>query len=291
MMAGKAVLAVLLLVLGSLAVAEDKPAFAVFDGTRESVLNFPAHTLLELDDLATIEFWVRPGWKTAPDADPVVMSAMGMQGARYGVFLTADGRGVGLYAGDDYDYTAFDFTDGFYHHVAFVMLGDLTDVYIDGVFEDSLAIGIRSDLPITTLHIGSANGSEALFQGELGDIRIWNTALDPDDIATFRKVPLYLPGAANHPEDYALVGYSNFSADQRTFVLPGNDSTFEELLEDVAYRIADSQGAVDEAPVADALEAELAALTPDPDADSVELTPEEEALFDVDLDLEPEAAP
>lgn len=212
------------------AIITNDPQTAKFDGTTS--LNFPGEESLNLTDVSTIEFWVKPTWSKL-GYDPVLLSAMGDEKARYAIVMGADRKSIGLLSGDDWDYVDFDFDDGKSHHVAFVNLGDLTDVYIDGEPVDSITQPI-AELPVRTFHIGSANGVNNLFVGQLSEIRLWDIALDGDDIAANMRVHILSPEGLKHPDLDSLVGVSDFANNRRSFSLLNNVSTHAELLEDLA---------------------------------------------------------
>lgn len=212
------------------AIITNDPQTAKFDGATS--LNFPGEQSLNLTDVSTIEFWVKPTWSKL-GYDPVLLSAMGDEKARYAIVMGADRKSIGLLSGDDWDYVDFDFNDGKSHHVAFVNLGDLTDVYIDGELFDSITQPI-AELPVRTFHIGSANGVNNLFVGQLSEIRLWDIALDGDDIAANMRLHILSPEGLKHPDLDSLVGVSDFANNRRSFSLLNNVSTQAELLEDLA---------------------------------------------------------
>jgi|GEM_PF-1238198 len=249
--------------------------FADFEANPETLLNYPAHYSLELDGLATIEFLVRPEWIEVPDFDPVILSALGSTGARYGILMTREQDGIGLFSGNDWDYIPFDFTDGKSHHVAFIMQGDLTDVYVDGEFQGGLDQGVAEDVGVTTFHIGSLDGANNLFKGQLGVLRIWDTAVDPDDLEVFQTKSILNTSETTHPDLELLVAYSEFADGARKFVLTDANLTFDELIEDLSIALDETSEVVAEP--ADDGGVETDTLIEG-------LTPDEAAIFNDDLD-------
>jgi hypothetical protein len=248
-----------------MAAVTDDPQTAKFTAT--SSLTFPGESSLELSDVSTIELWVKPGW-TSLKYDPVLLSATSDGTPRYAIVMTADKQSIGLYSRDDWDYTEFDFADGKAHHVAFVNQGDLTDVYIDGELHDTITQPI-ADIPVRTFHIGSVNGTLNPFVGELSEIRLWDTALEEDDIVSFQRVHILSKTGLTHPDLDSLVGVSDFANKARGFTLMNNVSAQAELLEDLALAQAVAVALPPQAPVVDA------------DGTVIEpLTAEELALFD-----------
>lgn len=268
-----ALLLTLGLLAGSIAMAQsrdDAPSIGSFDGTDS--LSFPAELSLVLGEVASIELWVKPTWDEDPGYDPALLSALGPDGVRYAVVMSAAKDAIGLYSGPDWDYVEFDFSDGRLHHVAFVVLGDLTDVYIDGEPVDSIAQGI-ANVPITTFHVGSLNGLDSAFIGELAGVRIWDTALDGDDIAAYRQDGIFSAKGLTHPDFQELVGVTDFADGARTFILMNNEDSLEELVD--AIDTGGGSGDIDPE-----FEAELDAIEPDPDFVPEPEDPEAEALFE-----------
>lgn len=217
---------VICLHIANISVAQTSPKFANFDGTN--ALSFPAEDSLLLSEIATIEFWVQPKWTSALDVAPAILSAIGPQGPRYAVVMTGKMEAIGLVSGDSWDYAEFDFGDGKPHHVALVARGELTEVYIDGVAQDTLVVSIQ-DLPVTSFHMGSLNGFDNLFVGQIAGLRLWNAALDEESIEQYRKTYIMDKAAFSHPDYEFLVGASDFQKDQRSFTLMSNDDDLETL--------------------------------------------------------------
>ena len=268
---GLAAIAATLSLLGA-AMADEPPVIADFDGTN--TLNFPAERSLLLTDVASFEFWVEPEWEGALGYDPVILAGLGAEGPRYAIVMSEDRRGVGLWSGEEWDYVDFDFTDGQLHHVAFVVKGELTEVFLDGAYEETIAQGIE-DLPMMTFHIGSLNGLNSPFVGRLGGVRVWDAALYEDDIAAFRRDHIFTKEGMKHPDFFQLVGVSDFHADgTRSFTVMSLQESFAELYENMAA--APDYGALD------AVDAELEALVTDSSivADPDEDDSDEPDLFD-----------
>lgn len=257
------------------AAAPELPQTAVFDG--KSSVSFPGEDSLNLTDVSTIELWVKPGWSSL-NYDPVLLSATSDGTPRYAIVMAADKQSIGLYSKDDWDYAEFDFADGKTHHVAFVNQGELTDVYIDGELQDTITQPI-ADLPVRTFHIGSVNDTLNPFMGELSEIRLWDIALDGDDIARFQRVHILGKTGLTHPDLASLVGVSDFGSQARGFTLMNNVSTQSELLEDLALAQGGTVALPPQVPVVDA------------DGTVIEpLTAAELALFDDPADVGAPAA-
>lgn len=201
----------------SMVMASERPSFASFEG--DDSLSFPAAISINLLEIATIEFWVRPEWDEALGYDPVIVSALGPEGLRYAVVMSDQKDAIGLYSGEDWDFTEFDFNDGKAHHVAFVVLGDLTDIYIDGESYDAIAKGIATDIDATSFHIGSIDGLQSSFIGRLAGLRLWDAALEEDTIQNYQQTYIMNEDAISHPDYLFLVGASDFQDERRSFTL------------------------------------------------------------------------
>ncbi len=204
-----------------------KPPIARFDGNNS--ISFPADLSLDFSEYATIEFWVAATW-TELDDDPTILSYVGAEGSRFALILTGDRQGIGMLAGEDWDAVSFDFSDGKMHHVAFVFLGDETDVYIDGEFGRTLAVSI-ADVPARRLNLGSYNGVDGGFPGALAGLRIWDAPLDADYIAAFRQVDVTSERGRRHPMIDSLVAISYFADGRRDILLLRDPVPSEALVE------------------------------------------------------------
>jgi hypothetical protein len=140
----------------------------------------------------------------------VILSYLGDAGPLYTVVMTADRQAIGLMSGKDWDLDQFDFTDGKLHHVTLVVMGDATEVYIDGKHDDTLMIGFGQGVG-RSLHIGSLDGVASPFKGGLAGLRIWNTPLSEADIDAYKLVDIFSPEGRKHPDFDALVGASDFT--------------------------------------------------------------------------------
>jgi hypothetical protein len=215
------------------AVVSPDPQTARFDGANG--IDLPGQETLNLSDVSTIEFWVKPGW-TSLAYDPVLISAIDDAKVRYAIFMAADRSGIGLRSGNDADLAEFDFSDGKSHHVALVNQGDLADVYIDGELADTITVAFDSSIDVRSFHIGSADGTASPFIGSLSEIRLWDTALDADDISAFNRLGILSEQGLAHPDIASLVGVSDFANSRRNFALVINSSTMRDLYEQLAVK-------------------------------------------------------
>lgn len=214
------------------AITTEDPRNATFNGTN--AISLPAHDSLNLTDVSTIEFWVRPNWTNLSYA-PVIVSAFADDAVRYAIVMTARKDAIGLYTGTDWDYVQFDFNDGRAHHVAFVNNGAESEVYIDGELAGAIAQPIQ-DIPARTFHIGTIDGFENQFVGTIGEVRLWDNALSPEDISEHMNHHILSAKGLEHPDLISLVGVSDFANGRRSFTLLNNDSTMVELFTQLVMR-------------------------------------------------------
>ncbi len=198
-----------------------RPPVARFNGTEN--ISLPGHVSLELVESGTLEFFVAAKWKGKAQHDPVLFSALTPKGPRYAIAITGDKQAIGLARDEDWDMAEFDFSDGKMHHVAFVVMNGVTDVYIDGKHEDTLLTGF-GETEVTSFHLGSLNGKIAPFKGALAGLRIWDTPLDPDDLNRFKYVHIFSRRGMKHPDFDALVAVGDFLDQVPTLTLLHTDA-------------------------------------------------------------------
>lgn len=135
--------------------------------------------------------WTVTAWVKTFDSDGTVvcrdnLSSAGCGGEYYELFLSG-GRAVATYdaSGGHAEATSTTIVnDGRWHHLAAVRSGQKTsDIYVDGVLEDSLthtasAIDI---LPTRTLTIGAADGGDFLV-GAIDEVRVYRRALSAEEV-------------------------------------------------------------------------------------------------------------
>ncbi len=74
-------------------------------------------------------------------------------------------------------------TDGAWQHICVVLDGTMARLYTNGILRGQGAYALSQSIA-ATLNIGSAGGGEAFFNGMLDDLRIYNMALNPTEVAT-----------------------------------------------------------------------------------------------------------
>jgi hypothetical protein len=228
------------------ATAQISPTIATFDGTDG--LSFPAHPKLDLIDYATIELWVQPGWSDDIQYDPALVSYYSEDGPRYAIVMTRGRDGVGFYSGDEWNVLDYDFSQDKLYHIAFVMLGDVAEVYVDGVLEDFLLASIQ-DVTASSLNIGTLDGVDMPFIGELAGIRIWSELVEDDDIDGFRNIEISSEEGLQHPDLISLVAASDFSDGQRNIYIPlpePDPTAIEAILADLEKSQPDADDAAED---------------------------------------------
>jgi len=182
------------------------PVMAQFNG--QGSLQLPPMPVLDISNYGTIEFWVATRWTDHPGYDPAVMALTGPKGARYAVLISGDRQSLGVWAGANYATVPFDFSDNAQHYVALTVIEDTITVLIDGEIAGTFDFGI-ADLPANRFSVG-AMGRFSPFIGDIGQVRIWDEAIDPDVLVQFSYRPIAATGPNAHPDIDALVGISSF---------------------------------------------------------------------------------
>lgn len=204
---GSIIGSVLLALSAPIAAQSYTPDLLELDGTV--TLQFPADDRMALEGGATIEFWVQPDWKSDPGYDPVILSNAGEEGALYLVAIAREKDGLGIMSGDLFEMVPFDFTDGKLHHVNITDYGDTMLVFVDGVLISELPLTFKKR-PSKGFWIGSADGENDPFVGAIAGLRIWDIAVDADNVLDFMMALVAPQTGKDHPDLKWLVGVSDF---------------------------------------------------------------------------------
>jgi len=186
------------------------PDVAEFDGT--TTLAFDPAPELSLADGGTLEFWVAADWTEDPGYDPVIVSNAGPEGAAYMIAMLRDRDGLGIRAGEQEGFAAFDFTDQRLHHVALSYAQGTLAVLIDGGVRALLEITV-DDLPSDGFWVGTADGSTAPFIGAVAGLRVWRVPLAQQEIVDYAAANL-LADDTDHPALAYLGAISDFRIDE-----------------------------------------------------------------------------
>ena len=176
-----------------------------FDGANDSV-SLPvniANTLSNGTEL-TIEYWFKG---TSLQSAVRIQNGSSYIVAGWGtatpqIIISSDGGTNGVNQAP-----ASAIYDNNWHHVAYVWKKNtIFATYLDGVLQNS-RVAANVNLPVfsgTNTFIGSFSGTGEFLNGNLDDVRIWNVALTPSEIANRRSCEL----AGNEP---GLIAYYKFN--------------------------------------------------------------------------------
>lgn len=181
-------------------------------------LSFPASEAFDLKDGATIEFWVKCDWETDAGYDPVILSNMGGDGARYLIAITGDRTELSFQSGEHLQSTPFACNADEMQHVVLAEFAGSSAVMINGRVVGTFDFGF-ADLASQGLWIGSADGQQAPFTGAIAGLRFWDVALDRGDLVDFSVRDVFQPDAP-HPELDALLVQSDFENDTLEIFAP-----------------------------------------------------------------------
>lgn len=185
-------------------VSENGYAIDVLEMDGTDTLAFDPAPAFEPASQSTIEFWVQPKWGETPEFDPVVLASSGEQGAAYLVAIQREKDGLAVISGEQAEVTQFDFSDGQLHHVALIDLNGSVAVVIDGELIDQLEMTFQA-METNGFYVGSANGGEDGFEGTIGGLRIWDTAVSVDSLTEYQLKDV-LAEEDPHPDlDYLSV--------------------------------------------------------------------------------------
>ncbi|MEO0425258.1 MAG: LamG-like jellyroll fold domain-containing protein [Pseudomonadota bacterium] len=172
-------------------------------------LSFAGHPAFNLGEGGTLEFWVAPGWTDDPGYDPVVLSSETDDNFSFVIAMLGDRTGLTVQTADGYGEVAFNFDDGVMHHVAIVNLQGSMVVVVDGQPLDEMTFGLPDEVP-RMLWVGSINGEGLPFVGAVGGFRIWDVAVELEELVVFALLDPLDPELP-HPDLSALSAYSNLT--------------------------------------------------------------------------------
>ncbi|MFK7776071.1 MAG: LamG-like jellyroll fold domain-containing protein [Saprospiraceae bacterium] len=151
-----------------------------FDGNNDLIIG-PSNSAFELET-GTVELWVKPENALNSQTFICYRSTDGSQ-TRYLWNFLGGLSGLGFWNGSGYLTISHSFTSGQWYHLAFVIDGLLTTVYVDGVsigtFGQGAGTASGSDLYLV---IGNDIPLAEYFNGEIDEVRIWSHPLSQQDI-------------------------------------------------------------------------------------------------------------
>ncbi|MEO8209716.1 MAG: LamG-like jellyroll fold domain-containing protein, partial [bacterium] len=162
-----------------------------FAGTSSSYVAVPSSTSLDITGSFTLEAWIRPDDINIP-ATPIIVG----KGAspRYDLRLSstvAPGRVAVRTNGVTKLSSKTSVTNGNWTHVAatFNSVTDVFSIYINGSLDTTATIaGAEPTANSDSLLIGK--GSNNPFDGQLDEVRVWNTALTATQVNQYRRTSL-----------------------------------------------------------------------------------------------------
>ncbi len=192
-------------------VAEGAGTALSLDGI-DDYISFPPDGAYDLNTGSSVEMWIQPNWLAGSNsANPAIISVRNGTTVRYSLHINDALDEIGLANGiDPFRTVNYTFTQGEWHHVAFVFEAVNTLIYIDGEFAGTLT-GTTIENPVAglPLSIGWSNDAgnpEEYFTGGIDEVRIWNTELTESTIREWlaKKV------TNTHPEFGNLAAYYRF---------------------------------------------------------------------------------
>ncbi len=168
----------------------------------------------------TIEFWVEAGWEDELGYEPAILAVGDGRETRFSVHLTYGADGVGLFNGSAGDFVSHDFAPFEPYHVALVIHGERTRVYVDGDPIADLAVGLGRSrglpLQIGASGPGGSGGAVEAFVGRIGTVRLWNRPFPEAEVGQLAALEQGLPGDYRYLSH--LVGFSDLRTDAIDFL-------------------------------------------------------------------------
>lgn len=149
------------------------------DGTGDRI-DVPWTEELSVDGDISMMAWVN----TSHNQYQTIIAGSSGSNVKYGIMIGDTGQ-IFYYCSTNLCWSTLDVNDGKWHHVAVVHHDDLDLVsfYVDGVEQQQVAVGTYTAAEPTTLHIGyNGHDSNAYFEGQLDDVRVYDGALTTDEV-------------------------------------------------------------------------------------------------------------
>ncbi|MCT4625095.1 MAG: LamG domain-containing protein, partial [Schleiferiaceae bacterium] len=162
-----------------------------FDGGDN--IEVPHDNSFNLDDF-TLEAWVKT---TSAGANERIITKTAGASQSFSLFVDNGLVGVGFSTGGGGNFMSgsISMNDGNWHHIAGVRnaSSNTLSLYVDGVLDNSIS---TTGTPVTgtdPLNIGrfsSADPTKQRYNGQMDEVRIWNTALSQSDLQSRMTTPL-----------------------------------------------------------------------------------------------------
>lgn len=151
---------------------------------------------IDIDDGWTIEFWYKQSAANKPSTGTLQSIFYKHDGGSSGIGLFIDEFGkFFLYANsaNNNPTTTIDTSDNVWHHIALVMNGASSKIYIDGTLNNGTQTLDTITTNSETLYIGKGDATflgSLDFKGRLDDIRIWNDERTLSEIQNNKNLEL-----------------------------------------------------------------------------------------------------
>ncbi len=171
----------------------------IFDGEGNYV-GCGNDTSLDITEAITIEAWVKPSaFLTTPDHSTIATKALAY-------YFQVDGSGylrVYQYKTSSAGYHSSNnpISLNVWQHVAYTYDGSNVRMFINGVLDKT--IPVTGTIQVSNMHLGIGMNLDASgnpytkfyrqFQGEIDEVRIWNTALTADQLIRYGFIGLLAP--------------------------------------------------------------------------------------------------
>ncbi|RYE29596.1 MAG: LamG domain-containing protein, partial [Sphingobacteriaceae bacterium] len=155
------------------------------NGTNQYA-RIPYNNVLEFTT-GTIEMWVRPDWVAGSVSANLCLVAERENRTRYSFHINKNLDAIGLYNNNSYGTIRYNFTQGVWYHIAFVMTNINTEIFINGVSIGLTGNTINTNITGLPVKIGTSEVTGNLagneyFKGAIDEVRIWNTARTQNQI-------------------------------------------------------------------------------------------------------------
>jgi hypothetical protein len=161
-----------------------------FDGSNDYV-NCGNGSKLNITSAITIAFWINTNDSGNNDNNPYVIKSDHTYGIRHRTNNTIE---FFIYDGHRYA-TSYGVDSSFneqWHHIAGTYDGSTLNFYVDGQLEDSTSHTGTINTDSYDLNIArNSETTSRFYQGAIDDVRIYNRALDPNEIAQLADVLTY----------------------------------------------------------------------------------------------------
>lgn len=188
-----------------------------FDGSDDYVTLGQATTLFGATtwvSTKTISLWILPGSDPAPSTAPasgeVILSTDRPRtfGVTRAIFNGLDRIWVWNADNNGTDVIGIEYTPGTWLHLSVVHANGTLTVYKDSLLVEAIPSGSSASTSGSVYLAGTGrNGTATYFQGQLDEVRFWNTPLDQATISAWMAQEI----AATHPNFASLAAYYRMS--------------------------------------------------------------------------------